>query len=93
MKRGVIKIDDEFQEVSTKTIDERKRITLGGLINDSKRVRLYKNERGEILLVPVVEVPASELWLYENKKAWEDVRKGLQDAAEGRISKVSPDDL
>jgi len=88
MEKNVLKIDDEFQEIGTRTIDDRKRLTLGEAIKNFKRVKLYMNLRGELLLQPVVEVPASELWLFQNKEAFESVQKGLKDAAEGRISKL-----
>ena len=90
MERDVLRVDDEFHEIGTRSIDDRQRLTLGELIKDFKRVKLYKNERGELLLQPVVEVPASELWLFKNKEAFESVQKGLKDAAEGRISKLNP---
>jgi len=88
MQTGTVKINDEFKEVDTRTIDDRSRLTLGELLKGSKRVRLYTNDRGEVLLQPVVEIPASELWLFKNKEALEHVKKGLKDAAEGRISKI-----
>ncbi len=73
MHHNILKVNDEFKEITTKTVDDRKRLTLGELINDSKRVRLYKNKRGEILIIPVVEIPASEIWLFQNKEALESV--------------------
>jgi len=36
----IIRINDSFQEIATKSIDERKRLTLGNEIGDFKRVRL-----------------------------------------------------
>ena len=42
---------------------------------------------------PVAEIPASELWLFQNKEAIESVKRGLKDAAEGRISKLNLDEL
>ncbi len=89
MQRDVLRVDDEFQEIGTRTIDDRKRLTLGELIKNFKRVKLYRNDRGELLLQPVVEVPVSELWLFKNKEAFEGVQKGLKDAAKGRVSKVN----
>jgi hypothetical protein len=89
MEDKVLRIDDDFQEIGTRTIDERKRITLGELIKDFKRVKLFRNNRGELFLQPVVEVPVSELWLFQNKEAIDAVQKGLKDAAEGRISKLN----
>ena len=93
MERIILKIDDEFQEIGTRTVDDRNRLTIGDFMKGSKRVRLYMNERGELFLQPLVEVPASELWLYRNEEAIESVTRGLKDAAEGRISKLDLDEL
>ena len=93
MQKTSVKVNDEFKEIGTRAIDDRNRLTLGELLKGSKRVRLYKNNRGEVLLQPVVEIPASELWLFQNKEALEHVRKGLKDAAEGKISKANIDEL
>jgi hypothetical protein len=93
MRGDLLKVDDEFQEIGTRTIDDRKRLNLGNLLKDFKRVKLYQNPRGELLLRPVVEVPASEAWLFENKKALESVLEGIRDAAEGRVSKLDLDKL
>jgi geranylgeranyl pyrophosphate synthase len=38
--------------------------------------------------MPLIEIPASEMWLYKNKEALQSVQKGLEDAAEGKISKL-----
>ena len=93
MQTNTVRINDEFKEVDTRTIDDRNRLTLGELLKGSKRVRLYRNNRGEVLVQPVVEIPASELWLFQDKEALENVKKGLKDAAEGRISKLNIDEL
>ena len=93
MERNILRVDDKFQEIGTRTIDDRNRLTLGEFMKGSKRVRLSRNERGELFLQPVVEVPASEVWLFQNKQAIESVKKGLKDAAEGRISKLNLDEL
>ena len=60
MSGNTLRVEDEFEEIGTRTVDERKRLTLGDLIKDFRRVRLYRNVRGELFLKPVVEVPASE---------------------------------
>jgi predicted neuraminidase len=93
MRGNVLKIEDEFKEIDTRTVDDRNRLTVGELLKGSKRVRLYKNERGEVLLQPVVEIPTSEAWLFKNKEAFESVKKGLKDASEGKISKLNLKDL
>ena len=88
-----INVHDDFREIGTKTIDERNRLTLGELFKGYKRIKLFKNTRGEVLLQPVVEVPASELWLYRNKEAFGSVQRGLRDASKGKITKLNVDEL
>jgi hypothetical protein len=93
MKENTLKVEDEFTEVDTRTVDDRNRLTLGELLKGAKRVRLYRNRRGEMLLQPVVEIPASEIWLFQNKEAFESVKKGLTEASEGKVTKLNLDDL
>ncbi|MCK4765191.1 MAG: hypothetical protein KAW12_23530 [Candidatus Aminicenantes bacterium] len=93
MQHHVLKVEDEFHEVGLKTVDDRNRLTLGELLKGTKRVRLYRNERGELLLMPMVEIPASEVWLYQNRDALQSVKEGLEDAAKGKISKLNIDEL
>jgi hypothetical protein len=93
MQGKLLKIEDEFEEIGTRTIDDRNRLTLGEFPKGSRRVRIYKNDRGEVLLQPVVEIPASEAWLFQNKEAFESVKKGLKDASEGKISNLNLKDL
>jgi hypothetical protein len=93
MGKHTLKVDDEFEEVSTHTVDGRQRVTLGDLVKDTRRVRVYRNARGELLLQPVMEVPAAEVWLFQNPEALTGVKKGLEDAATGRVSRLNPDKL
>ena len=88
MQNASIKINDEFQEIGTRTIDSRNRLTVGELVQGLKRVRVYKNKLGEILIKPVVEIPVSELWLFQNKEAFESVQKGIKEMSEGKIAKL-----
>ena len=85
---NTIHISDDFEELGTKSIDERKRLTLGNVLEGFERIQIFKNGRGEVLLKPLIEIPASEVWLYKNKKALTSVKKGLKQAAEGKISKL-----
>lgn len=38
-------------------------------------------------------LPTSEAWLYKNNEALESVRRGLKDAAKGKITKLNIDEL
>ncbi len=59
-------------------LDSRKRISLTKLLPEGKisSVRAYREEE-RIILEPMVEIPAREVWLYENKEALKKVRTGL----------------
>ena len=88
MSSNMLHISSDFSEIGTRTIDERKRLCVGDFLKDFRRVRMYQNAQGEILISPLLEIPASEAWLFRNKKALESVQKGLEDTAAGRISKL-----
>ena len=70
------------------TVDSRKRISLTKLLPTGKisSVTAYKEE-DRIILEPMVEIPAREVWLFKNKAALEKVNKGL--SQEGRIKRGS----
>ena len=87
---ATIHIEGDFSPIATKTIDERKRICLGEVIRNFTRLQIFKNDAGDILLKPMIEIPASEAWLFKNKKALHSVKKGLQESAEGKVAKFSP---
>ena len=91
--KNILKITDSFEEIGTRTIDERNRLTVGEILKDCKRIRLYRNDSGEILLQPIAEIPASELWLFQNPEAINDVREGLRDASQGKVSRLDPEEL
>ena len=91
--QNILKINDSFTEIGTRTIDERNRLTVGEILKGAKRIRLYRNDSGEVLLQPIVEIPASELWLFQNPEAISDVREGLREASQGKVSLLNPEEL
>ncbi len=70
------------------SVDSRKRISLSKLLPELpvSSVRAYLDD-GKIILEPMVEIPAREVWLYQNEKALARVRKGLSE--EGTIQRDS----
>ena len=97
-KREIIDIHEEFVPYNTKPLDSKHRITLGGKLAKSlgKRMKVdsyqvFVAKNGDILLRPAVSIPSSEAWVYHNPEVIGKVRKGLQEAAEGKIKHV--DDL
>lgn len=81
-----------FEIAKNLRLDSKKRITLGKL--SAEEVTSYDaevKENGVIILHPKVEIPAEELWLWQNKEAMASVRQGLDDAANGRFAELEDD--
>jgi hypothetical protein len=71
--------------------DSKRRLTLGKALaglDEDVRFDVYRNASGQIVLDPQVSIPASEAWLYRNPKALVAVRRGLQEAADGKAASV-----
>jgi hypothetical protein len=70
--------------------DSRRRIALGRALEslDEASFNVYRDERGRIVLEPLVSIPASEVWLFNNRKALDAVRRGLKEAAEGKATRA-----
>ena len=64
--------------------DSKGRIFLGALATGVSSYTVTK-DHGHIILEPNVEIPAKEKWLWENKTALQQVKKGLQDSAKRRV--------
>ena len=60
--------------------DAKGRIFLGALAEGVSSYTVIK-DHGRIILEPNVEIPAKEKWLWENKAALQQVKKGLKDSA------------
>jgi hypothetical protein len=68
--------------------DSKHRVGLSKIdIPDGVTFCVYLNEMGQIVLDPQVTIPASELWLFENKEALASVHKGLLESAAGDTRK------
>ena len=93
-------LSDKFERVGETGFDERKRVSLskvadrlneilrrvsGSEKSSELRFIIYANDVGQILLSPEIGVPLHEAWLYKNPEALVSVRRGLQDAAEGKV--------
>lgn len=65
--------------------DSKGRITLGSLAGGASCFKAYRDNKGRIILEPLVEVPAVEAWLWKNPVAMKAVQKGLKDSAEGKL--------
>ena len=89
MTRNEILRDANFEEVAEARVDAKNRVALGKVLGMRvSSYRIYRNNIGQIILDPLVAVPACEAWLFKNKDAMKRVQEGLEDARQGRLSKA-----
>ncbi len=87
--------DQDFKRVAEGVKpDAKKRIVLPKVtVRKGITYHIYSNSIGQLVLDPQVTIPASEAWLFNDSDALASVRRGLSDAAQGRVSKVDLDAL
>ncbi len=92
----VLEIREEFMPVDTRPLDSKHRITLGGrlyrLLMSKMKIDSYQvfvGKGGDILLRPAVSIPSSEAWVYQNPEVICKIRKGIEEAGEGKTEKVN----
>ena len=91
MTRTNILRDAEFEPVSEARIDAKHRVTLGKVAGPVTSFKIYRNAHGQIILDPMVSIPAHEAWLFKNKRAAKLVQEGLDDAKQRRLVKAKED--
>lgn len=64
--------------------DARGRLTLGSAARDED-YRVLVNDKGQILLDPVVAIPASEAWLWESPALRASMERALKQAEAGEF--------
>ena len=91
LEANIVK-NTHFEEVAEARMDSKHRVTLGRVVGKHvTSYRVYRNAVGQIVLDPMVSVPAHEAWLFRNPKASRLVREGLDDARHKRLVKAKED--
>lgn len=65
--------------------DSKGRITLGRFAKGVSSFLISLQPGGGLLLEPMVEIPAKEKWLLENKSALASVKRGLEQSANNEV--------
>lgn len=85
VKAGELFREGKLEFYGEVTTDSKKRVVLKGPV--ARHYQVYRNESGQIILDPQVMIPASEAWLFKNKRALASVSKGLEEATAGKARK------
>lgn len=77
--------------VDIKKVDKRGRITISKslekLPDEVEEFEIYV-KNGEIILKPLIRIPAREAWLFKDKSALNSLLKGLADMKRGELTEV-----
>lgn len=77
---NIIKDTDYTRIAGSVKPDTKKRIVLPKtLVQEGIIYHIWHNSAGQILLDPQVTIPASELWLFKNKKALAMIDRGMSE--------------
>ena len=81
--------DDKLTRVAENVrVDNKKRVYLPGIVvKEGITYHIYTNSFGQIVLDPQVTIPASELWVFENKEILAAIDKGMAESADGQLLK------
>jgi len=91
IKQEILK-DAEFEEVHEARVDSKRRVALGRTIPSKvTSFKVYRNAHGQVILDPMVSIPAHETWVFKNDRASALVKRGLEDAKRGRLVKSKED--
>jgi hypothetical protein len=79
--------DSNFKKIADNVKpDYKKRVVLHSvLIKEGVSYHIYANNIGQIILDPQVTIPASELWLFEDKDILEAVDKSMAESVDGKL--------
>ncbi|RJO62106.1 MAG: hypothetical protein C4542_04850 [Dehalococcoidia bacterium] len=82
--------NSDFQKVASSVKpDAKNRVLLKkNLLKEDTSYHIYVNRLGQIVLDPQASIPAYEAWLFNNPEAIASVRRGLNQAAQGKIARV-----
>ncbi len=77
-------------QASHKSTDSKGRVTLGGHFANRAVIVEHRND-DEVVIRLARVIPEREVWLYKNPKALASVRRGLDQARKGGVTKTQPD--
>jgi len=89
------KDNQKFIPIDIRFIDSKNRITIGEKIikkisgqNKVNQFQIFIGQDGDILLRPLTAIPSREAWIYEKPELIGQIRKGLQEAKDGKVEKI-----
>ena len=92
IKNNTVTVHEKFTPVGIRTLDTKKRVSLGDSVKKNLKIDSYEvliGQHGDVLLRPLTHIPARERWIYENPEVLRSIKKGFKEAKEGKLTKVN----
>ncbi len=84
----IIKDEDLTRIAESVKPDNKKRVLLPkSLVKEGITYHIYINSFDQVILDPQVTIPASELWVFENRDILASIDKGMAESANGQVIK------
>lgn len=78
----------------TLKVDTKGRITVGSYLpKGTSSVEIKTDNDGNLLLIPFIEIPIKEAWIYKNPQALSALLEGVKQASSGQLKDFDPEDL
>lgn len=68
--------------------DGKGRIYLGSITEGVSGYLLSRDNEGTITLIPQVEIPAREIWLWKTPGVYQAIQEGLEQSRNGQVSEM-----
>ena len=68
--------------------DGKGRITLGAVARGVSGFVVSKDAEGTLTLVPQMEIPAREIWIWQNPSVMQALTEGMQQSRDGKVVEV-----
>jgi hypothetical protein len=81
----VIKDFDFIKIADSVKPDNKKRVVLHVQIQEGTTYHIYKNSLEQIVLDPQVTIPASELWVFDNKGILAAMDQSMTESGKGKL--------
>jgi hypothetical protein len=81
----IIRVDNLIKVADSVKPDTKRRVCIPKtLFKEGLSYHIYVNDIGQIVLDPQITIPASEAWLFINKKTLASVDKGINESTNGQ---------
>ena len=82
----------DYEPIKDIKPDPRGRIALGAEFTKGvSHYKMFKGDEGEIVLIPYVDIPQRELWVFSDKNMMAGLEESFHAAEAGKLKDIDPE--